>query len=290
MSRQNDERMAIGSAVYQYMLQRGLQPHQAAAIAGNMAWESGGRHNTVNWGDNAAFPNAPHSFGIAQWNGQRLANLVGFARQQGIDIPQGNLADQGYMQRIAQMIPLQTQIEFAHNEMQGPERRAWDRIAGAPNLQDAAAGAIGYHRPAGYTNANPAAGHGFSDRLSLADNILRQGGVNQETHHLLPGEQTPPPLSPPPAVANNAPAPPPALNLTPSNDQHPPPNQNQPNPPPLGPPQIDQGQLQNMIASIIDRRAQQAEQDAEPQIPFGPPRARPRVALNIPQMRLGTRG
>jgi hypothetical protein len=166
------DRVAFGRQIYDYFVGRGLQPHQAAAVAGNMAWESGGRTDLVNPGDNVRnSPNSPHSIGIAQWN-DRAPALVSYARGQGIDIPAGDLRDPAYARTVAGRIPLQTQLDFAWNEMQGPERRAYSALTAAPDLRSATAGAIGYHRPAGFTWGNPYAGHGFDRRLGLANQIL----------------------------------------------------------------------------------------------------------------------
>lgn len=167
------DRIKIGTQIYQYFLSKGMAPHQAAAIAGNMAWEGGGRTDLVNPGDNYRnSPRSPHSVGVGQWN-DRLPALVDFARRQGVEIPEGDLRDARYVRSVAGQLPLQTQLDFAWNEMQGPERRAYERITAANDLRGANAGAIGYHRPAGWTRSNPYAGHGFQNRYALADQIMR---------------------------------------------------------------------------------------------------------------------
>jgi hypothetical protein len=166
------ERIAFGRKIFDYFVQRGLPPHQAAAIAGNMAWEGGGRTDLVNPGDNLKnSPNSPHSVGIGQWN-DRAPALIDFARRSGLDIPQGDTRDPRYMQDVIRRIPLASQLDFAWSEMQGPEKRAYDRISQGSDLRSANAGAISYHRPAGWTWGNPEAGHGFMNRLSLANSIM----------------------------------------------------------------------------------------------------------------------
>lgn len=170
-------RMAIGRQVYDYFVGRGLQPHQAAAVAGNMAWEGGGRADLVNPNDNRRnSPNSPHSFGIGQWN-DRLPALIAFARGQGIEIPEGDLRDVGYVRSLGRLIPLQTQLAFAWDEMQGPEARAGTGVRSAEDIRGATAAAIGYHRPAGWTRGNPESGHGFADRLALAERVLADAGA-----------------------------------------------------------------------------------------------------------------
>jgi hypothetical protein len=172
MAAPSADRVAFGRQIYDYFVGQGLPPHQAAAVAGNMAWESGGRTNLVNAGDNwRNSPTSPHSIGIGQWN-DRAPALIEFARSQGIDMPTGDLRDVAYARDAIGRIPLQTQLAFAWDEMQGPESRAYRALTAAPDLRTATAGAIGYHRPAGFTWANPYAGHGFMSRLGLANSIL----------------------------------------------------------------------------------------------------------------------
>lgn len=193
-----DGRIDTGRRIYQYFLDRGLPPHQAAAIAGNMAWEGGGRTDLVNPGDNYKHsPRAPHSVGIGQWNDRSQA-LFDFARKQGIELPQGDLRDAGYVRDAIRRVPLQTQLDFAYNEMQGPEGRAYGAVRNAGNVRDATAGAISYHRPAGWTWGNPEAGHGFSGRLSLAQRIMAGGastpqpadGMDAATYGATPAPST----------------------------------------------------------------------------------------------------
>lgn len=172
-------RMAVGREIFNYFVDKGLAPHQAAAIAGNMAWEGGGKTDLINPGDNYKHsPGSPHSLGIGQWN-DRVPALVAFARKQGIDIPDGNLRSAAYAREVIKSIPLNTQLDFAWNEMQTSERAAGRGVASAGDLRSATAAAIGYHRPAGWTRNNPEAGHGFSSRLGLANQILRNGRGDQ---------------------------------------------------------------------------------------------------------------
>lgn len=173
--RPDNSRLAFGQKVYDYFIGKGLQPHQAAAIAGNMAWEGSGRTDLINPGDNwKNSPRAPHSFGIAQWN-DRLPGLIDYARSQGKEIPAGDLRDTNYIRSIAPKLDLDTQLGFVWNEMNGTEKRAYQGIANGNDLRSATAGAISYHRPAGWSWNNPTAGHGFEGRLSLAQQILKQG-------------------------------------------------------------------------------------------------------------------
>jgi hypothetical protein len=170
------DKAAVARQVFDYFTAKGLPPHQAAAIAGNMAWEGGGRVDLVNPGDNwKNSPRSPHSVGIGQWN-DRAPALINFARSQGIQIPEGDMRDARYMQDVIRRIPINTQLDFAYDEMQGNERRAFEGIRRGGDLKSATAGAISYHRPAGWSWGNPTAGHGFAGRLSLADQVLRSAG------------------------------------------------------------------------------------------------------------------
>ncbi len=166
----------VARQAYAYFLEKGLPPHRAAALAGNMAWESGGRHNDVTAWDNRKVGHAPHSIGIGQWN-DRSPALVSFARQQGINLPQGDLRDVNYARTVASTVPLKTQLDFAWNEMQGSEKRAFTMVQGAGDLRTATAGGISYHRPAGWSWRNPYGGHGFNQRLAIADGIMRNYGT-----------------------------------------------------------------------------------------------------------------
>ena len=203
----DNPRLSLGQKAYEYFVRQGLAPHQAAAFAGNVAWESGGRPDGINVGDNPRFPAAPHSFGISQWNGDRLTRLVDYARSQGADIPAGSLADPNYLRAIAPKLPLDTQLAYAWQEMQGPEARALAGVKNAGDIRAATANAIGYYRPAGWTSATPEAGHGFANRLDLASKILAAGpgAPAPEQPYDMYGEAARPALAPAAAPAVSLP-------------------------------------------------------------------------------------
>lgn len=162
----------VGNEAFQFFLNKGMSPKQAAGMAGNFAWESGGSPHAVSPGDNYRnSPSSPHSAGIGQWN-DRLPELFRFARENGINLPEGNLRDASYVKQAIQQIPMKTQLEFAWKEMQGSENRAFQGVKNAPdNLGSTTAAAMSYHRPAGWTWSNPSAGHGFANRATLAHQI-----------------------------------------------------------------------------------------------------------------------
>lgn len=173
-----DDRSALGKQIFEYFRGKGLSPEQAAAVAGNMVWESGGNPSNVTAGDNIrGSPRSPHSVGLGQWN-DRAPSLIAFARAQGVEIPEGNTGDANYMRNVIKRIPLNTQLDFAWTEMQGPERRAFGMISNAGSLDEAVKGGISYHRPAGWTWSNPAGGHGFAQREGIAKQILASAATN----------------------------------------------------------------------------------------------------------------
>lgn len=170
----------LGNQIYDFWKTKGMSDKQAAALAGNAVWEGGGRTDLVNPGDNwRNSPNSPHSAGIGQWN-DRLPALFKYASDNGIEVPAGNMRDANYVRAVIAKIPLETQLGFANQEMQGPEGRALAMLKASPDdLVGANKGAISYNRPAGWTPSNPAGGHGFSGRLQLADSILRAQAARQ---------------------------------------------------------------------------------------------------------------
>lgn len=147
------------------------QPHQAAALGGGFGWESGGRDDAVNVGDNRNNPNAPHSAGIGQWNGQRLDDLLSMARGRGVPIPYGNLRDPSFVRAAIAMVPRQMQLEFADAELNTTEAGSGRAIRAATNQDEANRAAIGYWRPQGWSQGNPTAGHGFSGRAGMTQAI-----------------------------------------------------------------------------------------------------------------------
>lgn len=196
----------VGTTAYKYFVGKGLAPHQAAAAAANLAWEGGGSSSLVSPFDNPRnSPNAPHSVGIGQWN-DRSPNLFNFARQQGIALPEGDLRDQNYARKAISMVPLQTQLDFMWNEFQGPEKRAYQGLTAAGDLKTANASAIGYHRPAGWTQGNPYAGHSFDKRQLIAQRLLdlnKDGQISPEEASKIPASAGAQPLPP---TTSNAPS------------------------------------------------------------------------------------
>lgn len=145
----------LRSGMQYLMNQYGLQPHQAAAMIGNFAQESGG--NTGARGGNI-LPGEAFSYGLAQHNKERLhggggyTGLLPFAQQQGRDPSD-----------------LYTQLDYVMQELQGPERKAYDALLQAPDLESATvAFGRGYERPSEkYAN--------YQNRIAQARAYLGEG-------------------------------------------------------------------------------------------------------------------
>ena len=139
--------------VLQHLINRGLQPHQAAGLVGRFQQESGRGLNTGAVGDGGA------SFGIGQWNGARRQNLYAFAAAQGRSVADPTL-----------------QADFALHEMKGSEKFAGDMLARARNVEEAAKATMHFERPSGYSRSNPEAGHGYANTVNNA--VRLAGGTS----------------------------------------------------------------------------------------------------------------
>jgi len=95
------------------LTKRGVPTHVAQGVAMNFADESSFDTGIV--GDNG------NAIGLAQWNGQRMANLKAFAASQGKPVDDGNM-----------------QLDFFMKENAGPEAAAWSKVMAAPTAQSAA--------------------------------------------------------------------------------------------------------------------------------------------------------
>jgi hypothetical protein len=137
---------------YLYYLQMGYQPHQAAALAGNIQAESAGNPLAVGDGGKA--------FGLYQWHPDRQAGLQGFAKGQGLD-----------------RTDPYAQLAYSHNELQTSEKRAGDALRAATDVPSANDAMMAYLRPAGYTRGNPRAGHNYAGRLENAYALFDKGSA-----------------------------------------------------------------------------------------------------------------
>jgi hypothetical protein len=114
---------------YDYYVSQGLSPVQAAGIVGNLQGESGQglNPNAVNRGDGR---DGSDSVGIGQWNSTRAQALKDFAAAKGV--PWNDL---------------NTQLEFLHQELKGPERGAYDRLMAAKTPEEAGQAMLAFERP-----------------------------------------------------------------------------------------------------------------------------------------------
>jgi len=114
---------------FDYYVSQGLSPVQAAGIVGNLQGESGQglNPNAVNRGDGR---DGSDSIGIGQWNSTRAQALRDFAAAKGV--PWNDL---------------NTQLEFLHQELKGPERAAYDRLIAAKTPEEAGQAMLAFERP-----------------------------------------------------------------------------------------------------------------------------------------------
>lgn len=116
--------MATPQEVYQYWLDNGMKPHEAAALTGNFVAESNldpTIHNKQGSG----------AFGTAQWLGSRKQDLINYAKANNRDVND-----------------IFTQLDFANHELHGKESGALKRLQQTNNVEDATyAVAKYYERP-----------------------------------------------------------------------------------------------------------------------------------------------
>ncbi len=121
--------MDNGQSAFDFFVNQGLAPHQAAGIVGNLQGESGKNldPNAVNPGDGR---DGSDSIGIGQWNGSRAQALKDYAASK--NVPWNDLS---------------TQLEFLHSELKGPESAAYGRLTAAQTPEEAGQAMLAYERP-----------------------------------------------------------------------------------------------------------------------------------------------
>lgn len=110
-------------AAYNFFLQKGWSPAQAAGIVGGL------RGETSNLNASQSHDNGI-GLGIAGWNGQRLQGLRDFASAHGTDATD-----------------LRTQLEYVNYELHGSEANAGSALSRAQSPQDAGNAMLAYFRP-----------------------------------------------------------------------------------------------------------------------------------------------
>ena len=125
-------------AIYQYLLEKGFTPAQAAGIIGNMQIESGFKTDAYNAGEGA--------IGLCQWEGGRRTALEAFAGDK--------LGD------------WHTQVDFMVHEMQTSESLAYSQVKGAQTPEDAANAFARYYERCA---RGPDPNNPYAQRVSAAE-------------------------------------------------------------------------------------------------------------------------
>lgn len=110
-----------GLEIVRGLMDRGYAPHQAAALAGHMLQESGGKPTAVNADEGAN--------GLLQWRLDRWDNLQSFAKERGRSPTDPDV-----------------QLDFVGRELAGPEKKAGAAFLAAPDLASASAALKPYIR------------------------------------------------------------------------------------------------------------------------------------------------
>lgn len=101
------------------LMQRGIPMHVAQGITANMKAES--RLDPGINEENPIVEGSRGGFGLNQWTGPRRRQFEEFARSRG-----------------SALDDLDTQLDFTMWELQNTEKRAWDKLQGASNAEEAA--------------------------------------------------------------------------------------------------------------------------------------------------------
>lgn len=140
-----------GAPMVGYLQEKyGLSPVAAAAVVGNLGWESG-----LN-------PNASHDggtgYGMAGWDPQRTAGLKAFAEANGTSASDPK-----------------TQLDYVMQEFKSGDmgaQRAGAMLQTAKTPAEATTALMHFFRPQGYTPNNPSGGHGFVNRVQYSGALV----------------------------------------------------------------------------------------------------------------------
>lgn len=149
----------------------GLTDVQVAGVMGRLQQESSLNPNARNKND--AGPGLD-SYGIGQWNRDRLDNLGGYAKALGKD--KSDLATQAGFVAHEMFGSKDSRVSGKYGA--GSESYAGKQLSKATTIQESAKAAMHYERPQGYTRSNPTAGHGFSNTVSYANNFAKGAGLD----------------------------------------------------------------------------------------------------------------
>jgi len=141
----------VQQQIWSFFAGKGLQPHQIAAIMGNVQAESA--FNPLAVGDGGT------SFGLFQHHagrGQGLLSAVG--GQAGL----GNV---------------NAQLEYVWQELLTSENGVLQRLLASSNVQDATTAFVGFERPQGWSASDPTGAHNWAGRLGGAEAALARFGT-----------------------------------------------------------------------------------------------------------------
>ena len=144
----------VQSQIWSFFAAKGLQPHQIAAIMGNVSAESA--FNPMAKGDliNGQYT----SFGLFQHHKGRADGLL--SATGGI----GGLGD------------VNAQLEYVWRELLGSENGVLKRLQASSNVTEATQAFVGYERPQGWSASNPQGAHNWTGRLGAAEAALAKFG------------------------------------------------------------------------------------------------------------------
>lgn len=132
---------------------KGWSAAQASGMVGRWMQESYPKLDTKARGD-LSIPGA--SVGIGQWNRERKAAMIKFAKDRGGPTN------------------FDAQIDFGDWEIRNSprERLALAALVHAKNPEQASAAMMHYERPRGYSPGNPRGGHGFRQTVQYANHVM----------------------------------------------------------------------------------------------------------------------
>lgn len=157
--------MPTPQQMVEYLVTNGMSPVAATGLVARWQQESGQQLNSGAVGDGGI------SYGIGQWNRERLANL----KASGLD----------WRDPYAQAQFALSELGYGQPGLPGygSEQRAGDLLRKATDPASAVAGAMSYERPQGFTWATPQTGHGYGNTMNnfaaLAGTTPPAGGGQQ---------------------------------------------------------------------------------------------------------------
>ncbi|NVK20806.1 MAG: hypothetical protein HWE30_19175 [Methylocystaceae bacterium] len=146
---------AVQEQVWRFFSEKGLAPHQIAAILGNVSAESA--FNPMAVGDGGT------SFGLFQHHAGRGQGLL------------GALGGMGGLGNV------EAQLQYAWSELLTGENGVLQTLLAATNVREATEAFVGFERPQGWSAANPSGAHGWADRLGGAEEALAKFGTTATT-------------------------------------------------------------------------------------------------------------